>query len=127
MTIPTCTMITSNPSQILISRNPPRSPAHPQLAPASTSRHPHLGPWGPADDLSSTTKVLPAPSSAQDQYSDVERAQEEEEQVTIHATFARDATLPGRVKVVVGRHEFWCHREVLWFASPFFRGLLQGR
>jgi hypothetical protein len=35
--------------------------------------------------------------------------------------------MPGRVKVVVGREEFWCHKEILWFASPFFKALLEGR
>jgi hypothetical protein len=52
----------------------------------------------------------------------------EDEVVDIHPTFCRDAALPGRVKVVVGRyaHEFYCHKEVLWYASPFFNAVLQG-
>jgi len=51
---------------------------------------------------------------------------EDEDDIVVHPTFCRDAALPGRVKVIVGRYEFWCHKEVLWFASPFFNALLQG-
>jgi hypothetical protein len=54
-------------------------------------------------------------------------AGEEEEEVIVHPTFERDSALKGNVRVIVGRNEFWCHKEVLWFASPFFQGLLQGR
>ena len=50
-----------------------------------------------------------------------------DENLTIHPTFWPDAALPGKVKVVIGSHEFWCHKEILWFASPFFQGVLQGR
>ena len=56
-----------------------------------------------------------------------EEEQEEEEAIDIHPTFLKDAPMPGRTKVIVGRSEFWCHKEVLWFASPFFQALLQGR
>lgn len=55
------------------------------------------------------------------------RERYEDEEVNVHSTFARDSALRGKVKVVVGRNEFWCHKEILWFASPFFQGLLQGR
>lgn len=50
-----------------------------------------------------------------------------EEEVVVHSTFTRDSAFRGNVKVVVGRNEFWCHKEILWFASPFFQGLLQGK
>ena len=129
-------MSVSNPSHLLISRNPPRSLAHPQLAPTSTSRHAArsitspagiLGPWTQSTEGSSTTR---SPNSLHNVVEDpVEHDQSEiqDEEVEIHETFSRDASLPGRVKVVVGRHEFWCHKDILWFASPFFQGLLQGR
>ena len=52
---------------------------------------------------------------------------EEDVVVEVNPTFRPSSALPGRVKVIVGRYEFWCHKEVLWFASPFFQGLLQGR
>jgi hypothetical protein len=51
----------------------------------------------------------------------------EDEVFDVHSTFRKDAALPGRIKVIVGRYEFWCHKEVLWFACPFFQDVLQGR
>lgn len=51
----------------------------------------------------------------------------EDEVFDVHPTFRKDAALPGRIKVIVGRYEFWCHKEVLWFACPFFQDVLQGR
>lgn len=64
--------------------------------------------------------------------SDGDGSEDEEEDdnveiVQVHPTFQLDAELKGTVKVIVGKNEFWCHKEVLFFASPFFRGLLQGR
>ncbi|WVR07670.1 hypothetical protein IAU60_004712 [Kwoniella sp. DSM 27419] len=132
-------MSSSNPSHLLISRNPPRSPAHPQLAHASTSRHapsaslpsprpPFLGRWHhSADELTQTTQHSRQASNPWDPSADRDASSEvEEEDVQVHPSFLPDATMPGNVKVMVGRYEFWCHREVLWFASPFFQGLLQG-
>ncbi|WVN84982.1 uncharacterized protein L203_100119 [Cryptococcus depauperatus CBS 7841] len=115
----------SNPSHLLISRNSPRSPAHPQLDPTLTSRHgpfifspsstPRLGRWF-SDEIR---------RSSQDMM-DVTEEEEEEGPIEVHPTFMEGADLPGRIKVVVGKNEFWCHKDVLWFASPFFEGLLQG-
>jgi len=122
-------MSISNPSHLLISRNPPRSPAHPQLAPTSTSRHATnapppppgvAGPWTQPDEAA-------AAAARQSTYLSTIENEVDPEDVDIHPTFRRDSLLPGRVRVVVGRHEFWCHKEVLWFASPFFQALLQGR
>ncbi|WVF72976.1 hypothetical protein IAT40_007794 [Kwoniella sp. CBS 6097] len=141
-------MSISNPSHLLISRNPPRSPAHPQLAHASTSRHApssplssprpgFLGRWHhSADELTSSSHhrgaSLPPDISIHDDNDapggDGDGANGEEEVVDVHPTFLpfSESSMPGRVKVIVGRNEFWCHKEVLWFASPFFQGLLQG-
>lgn len=121
-------MSTGNPSHLLISRNP-RSPAHPQLASTTTSLYspqpgpsPHLFSFDhspePSHARSLSTPLFPI---------DAEDAEEDEDDIVVHPTFCRDAALPGRVKVIVGRYEFWCHKEVLWFASPFFNALLQGR
>lgn len=165
----------SNPSHLLISRNP-RSPAHPQLASTTTtslyspqpgahlfsfdgsvnsgSTHPygfmnahsHGSPdpsnasnvnassytVGVASTMTGTTASAPAhmrshstpmfPTALDDE----DDEDEDEDDIVVHPTFCRDAALPGRVKVVVGRYELWCHKEVLWFASPFFNALLQG-
>ncbi|ORY33422.1 hypothetical protein BCR39DRAFT_519937 [Naematelia encephala] len=130
------TMSTSNPSHLLLSRNP-RSPAHPQLAHTST---PHFGnisplpsptildPYGRHDEShrGRHSSVPNLHSSLEGVYETLGEDEEEEEIVVVHETFWRDSHLPGRVKVVVGRYEFWCHKEVLWFASPFFHELLQG-
>ena len=111
-----------NPSHLLISRNPPRSLAHPQLAPASTSRHAQCFPLGPWTQSTDETAVV-----RQNGHLDaLVKDNSADEDVDIHLTFRPDAALPGKVKVVVGRHEFWCHKEVLWFASPFSQSLLQG-
>lgn len=150
----TSTQASSNPSHLLISRNP-RSPAHPQLAATTTSIYspqpgPHLFAFsssssGDSPDLSggnhsdfSTTQPLHTRSHSTpllstsiadyDGHGDDDDAsyEDDDEDIVVHPTFAYDAALPGRVKVIVGRHEFWCHKEVLWFASPFFNALLQG-
>lgn len=119
--------MSSNPSHLLISRNPPRSPAHPQLDPALTSRHSSSqshnrsssGRWVYAEDR-------PSRYPSED---DIDKEAELEDQgpIDVHPTFRCGAELPGKVKVIVGRNEFWCHKEVLWFASPFFEGLLNGK
>ncbi|BEJ17957.1 hypothetical protein CspHIS471_0702340 [Cutaneotrichosporon sp. HIS471] len=122
-------MTTSNPSHLLLNRNP-RSPAHPQLvqtalyAPSPTpGPAAHLFSFGtpPPSELhhvrSQSTPALSFPDTGSECGDD---------EVVVHPTFWSDATFPGRVKVVVGRYEFWCHKEVLWFASPFFSACLQG-
>lgn len=134
---------TSNPSHLLINRNPPL-PAHPQLFSQSTSRHSassHSVPTftsdpNPSSGGGSGTAVRPdhlcIPRQGSDTWTGTGTGEDEhdyadEEEVEVHSTFARDSQLKGRVKVVVGRNEFWCHKEILWFASPFFQGLLAGK
>jgi hypothetical protein len=124
----------NNPSHMLMNRNPPL-PAHPQLFPQSTSRQ-------SASNHSRQASAPVTPSEAVYLYPvqeitifsnreplelEVGAGDEEEEEVVVHSTFTRDSAFRGKVKVVVGRNEFWCHKEILWFASPFFQGLLQGR
>ncbi|WOO81997.1 uncharacterized protein LOC62_04G005502 [Vanrija pseudolonga] len=142
-------MSASNPSHLLISRNP-RSPAHPQLAPTTSTSVVSPGPGSHLFTFPQSTSPEPGPSSAPfqphfphqrsqstpalsstldspllvDDESDAEA--EDDDDIEIHPTFRPDSALPGRVKVVVGRHTFWCHKEVLWFSSPFFNALLQG-
>ena len=133
-TIVNSTMSISNPSHLLISRNP-RSPAHPQLAPTLTARHTPstsfprdlniLGTWPSSSD---GHLKIPTASSDENTPDDIDDDPEEDEEVVVvHPTFHRDAAMPGRVKVLVGRYEFWCHKEILWFASPFFQSLLEGK
>ncbi|WVO21183.1 uncharacterized protein IAS62_002489 [Cryptococcus decagattii] len=118
--------MSSNPSHLLISRNPPRSPAHPQLDPTLTSRH--LS--SPSHNRNSSGRWVYAEDHPSRHPSEDEIAKEieleDESPIDVHPTFLCDAELPGKIKVIVGRNEFWCHKEVLWFASPFFEGLLSG-
>lgn len=131
----------SNPSHLLINRNPPL-PAHPQLFSQSTSRHSaasHSVPTFPsasagAYDTGTGTGlvVVPARQSLDQGYTGVQddhgyEYEDSEDEVEVHSTFSRDSQLRGKVKVIVGRNEFWCHKEILWFASPFFQGLLAGK
>ncbi|KAI9634112.1 uncharacterized protein MKK02DRAFT_17475 [Dioszegia hungarica] len=127
----------SNPSHLLLSRNP-RSPAHPQLAPTWTARHPApANGWsGPSGSSSSDIDRARFPSNSfppvghpahdSSEEEDQEEVEIEDEVFDVHPTFRKDAALPGRIKVIVGRYEFWCHKEVLWFACPFFQDVLQG-
>lgn len=135
-------MTSSNPSHLLINRNPP-IPAHPQLFPQSTSRHSHsharhystpgpgsaalAGEDGTYARVSLDARVLEEVDEHDGTTEHNDEEDEEEELVAVHPTFARHAAFKGRIKVMVGRNEFWCHKEILWFASPFFQGLLQGR
>ncbi|KAK4685423.1 hypothetical protein P7C73_g4727, partial [Tremellales sp. Uapishka_1] len=114
-------MTTSNPSHLLISRNPPRSPAHPQLVPTYTTRHLHQPAF--VSDQESDSELTPSGRVEDDSG---EEGYAEDEEIVIDPTFWKDAVLPGRVKVIVGKYTFWCHKEVLWFASPFFQAILQG-
>lgn len=127
---------TLNPSHLLINRNPPL-PAHPQLFSQSTSRHSAASHSVPSFPTDPAVPPLPAGRSSLDHPGNVIQEdnheygyeydyQESDIDVEIHPTFARDSALRGRVKVVVGRNEFWCHKDILWFASPFFKGLLEG-
>jgi hypothetical protein len=103
-----------SPSQLLINRNPPRSPAHPQLAPTSTSPQ-HATTWRPPRD------------PINDDDDDEEEQDElEDEVIDVDSTFQRHASWPGTVKVVIGANEFWCHKDILVFGSPFFHSLLLG-
>ncbi|RXK40539.1 hypothetical protein M231_02191 [Tremella mesenterica] len=121
-------MTTSNPSHLLISRNSPRSPTHTHLVPTFAARHSSLVSLD-ANDASAHHRTQSAPinpSSLNLPEETEEEGGEEVETVEVHPTFRRDAALSGTVKVRVGGSDFWCHKEILYFASPFFQGLLQG-
>jgi hypothetical protein len=123
----------NNPSHMLMNRNPPL-PAHPQLFPQSTTRQSasnHSRQLSAPVTPSEAVYLYPQPETTVFTNRDPIDLEEEEdvvdEEVVVHSTFSRDSSFRGKVKVVVGRNEFWCHKEILWFASPFFQGLLQGK
>jgi hypothetical protein len=117
-----------------MNRNPPL-PAHPQLFPQSTTRQSasnHSRQLSAPVTPSEAVYLYPVPettvfSNRDPLELDEEEEGHEEEELVVHPTFNRDSSFRGKVKVVVGRNEFWCHKEILWFASPFFQGLLQGK
>ncbi|KAK7035300.1 Rho-type gtpase-activating protein [Paramarasmius palmivorus] len=51
---------------------------------------------------------------------------EDDEAIEIDETFTKHAPFPGTVKIVVESTTFWAHKEVLFFASPFFEAALSG-
>jgi len=50
----------------------------------------------------------------------------DDEAIEIDETFTRHGRFPGTVKIVVETTTFWAHKEVLFFASPFFEAALSG-
>ncbi|CEH14105.1 DCD (DEVELOPMENT AND CELL DEATH) DOMAIN PROTEIN [Ceraceosorus bombacis] len=44
----------------------------------------------------------------------------------LNPEFSKDAENRGNVKITCGGVRFYLHKDVLYYASPFFRGLLQG-
>ncbi|KAF8629214.1 hypothetical protein AX17_005798 [Amanita inopinata Kibby_2008] len=58
--------------------------------------------------------------------SDLNIDEEEEEAIEIDETFTKHNRFPGSVKIVVETTTFWAHKEVLYFASPFFQAALSG-
>ncbi|KZV70082.1 hypothetical protein PENSPDRAFT_632169 [Peniophora sp. CONT] len=48
------------------------------------------------------------------------------EPIEVDPAFTLRSELPGTVKVVVEATTFWVHKEILWFASPFFQAALSG-
>lgn len=46
--------------------------------------------------------------------------------IDVDPTFHENSAFPGRVKIVVESTTFWAHKEVLYFASPFFEAILSG-
>ncbi|KAI0256417.1 hypothetical protein BJV78DRAFT_464591 [Lactifluus subvellereus] len=46
--------------------------------------------------------------------------------IDVNEAFTKCSKFPGTVKIVVESTTFWAHKEVLWFASPFFQAALSG-
>ncbi|KAJ2922317.1 hypothetical protein H1R20_g14767, partial [Candolleomyces eurysporus] len=52
--------------------------------------------------------------------------EDDEEPVELDETFTKESSFPGTVKIIVQSTTFWAHKEVLFFASPFFEAALSG-
>ncbi|KAF9227152.1 hypothetical protein BS17DRAFT_775052 [Gyrodon lividus] len=114
--------MSTNPSHILIARNSrwPNNPSASLSSPTETHaaaagifRSSGSPPWlleeCEADDLVTELNIY-----------DTDQA------IEIDGTFTRTGRFPGTVKIVVESTTFWAHKEVLFFASPFFEAALSG-
>ncbi|KAI0085061.1 hypothetical protein BDY19DRAFT_967807 [Irpex rosettiformis] len=123
--------MTMNPSHILIARNSRghnsqpsaslSSPIETHAAAAGIFRSGGLvspPPWEGQAGESSTDVDATSELSSADEF--------EEEPIELDETFTRTGKLPGNVKIVVQGTTFWAHKEVLYFASPFFEAALSG-
>ncbi len=127
-----------NPSHLLIARNGPlRSPAEPHITAPGLARQPvvsgvpyarrevvgHATRRDAADASFDSTEESPAIPRPADSLNDAH------ERIAVHPTFQRSdppSRWDGTVQLRVQREVFWCHAEVLYFASPFFEGVLSG-
>jgi hypothetical protein len=102
-----------------------RNSTLPANRPSSSRALPPIPPLGnlPSDIV----HLYTVPEQSQAQPSPAEAEEQEQGVVDVHPTFQRDSGLKGNIKVVVGKNELWCHKDILWFASPFFKDLLQGK
>jgi hypothetical protein len=134
----------SNPSHILIGRHTRGN--HPSTSPIET----HAAATGVFRLASAPVGLGSPPLGEVELMDDFEVPELDIEEDTggvieVDPTFVRDARLPGSVKIVVESTTFWrvscthacgpsaymtircrCHKEVLYFASPFFEAILSG-
>ncbi|KAH7911028.1 hypothetical protein BJ138DRAFT_1172792, partial [Hygrophoropsis aurantiaca] len=114
--------MTTNPSHILIARNSRgtnnpsaslSSPTETHAAAAGIFRSSGSPPWlleeCETDDIVSELSLY-----------------DTDEAIEIDETFTKNSKFPGTVKIVVENTTFWAHKEVLFFASPFFEAALSG-
>ncbi|KAF8161044.1 hypothetical protein B0H34DRAFT_699177 [Crassisporium funariophilum] len=114
--------MTTNPSHILIARNSRglnnpaaslSSPTETHAAASGIFRSSGSPPWlfedCETDDIASELST-----------------EDDDETIEIHETFTKNCRFPGTVKIVVESTTFWAHKEILFFASPFFEAALSG-
>ncbi|TCD61701.1 hypothetical protein EIP91_008030 [Steccherinum ochraceum] len=61
-----------------------------------------------------------------DLISDMSTDGDYDDSIDIDHTFTKNSRMPGTVKIIVQGTTFWAHKEVLYFASPFFEAALSG-
>jgi len=57
---------------------------------------------------------------------DISGDSDDEASIEIDEIFTKHSPLAGTVKIIVESTTFWTHKEVLFFASPFFQAALSG-
>lgn len=114
--------MSTNPSHILIARNSRglNNPAASLSSPTET----HAAASGIFRSSGSPPWLLEE-CEADDIVSELS-TDSDDEAIEIDDTFAKHNRFPGTVKIVVESTTFWAHKEVLFFASPFFEAALSG-
>ena len=133
--------MTTNPSHILIARNS-RSSTNPSAS-LSSPTETHAAASGIFRSTGSPPWLLEE-REIDSHLSSLNSDEDEDEGIEIDNTFTRHSPFPGGVKIVVEGTTFWlviahisvvtqdkilcrrAHKEVLYFASPFFQAALSG-
>ncbi|RDB16811.1 hypothetical protein Hypma_002664 [Hypsizygus marmoreus] len=115
--------MTTNPSHILIARNS-RGPNNPSAS-LSSPTETHAAASGIFRSSGSPPWVLQE-CETDDIVSELSMGDDDDEAIEIDETFTKHSRYPGTVKIVVESTTFWAHKEVLFFASPFFEAALSG-
>ncbi|EAU91293.2 hypothetical protein CC1G_11551 [Coprinopsis cinerea okayama7 len=117
--------MSTNPSHILIARN---SRGHNPSASLSSPTETHAAASGIFRSSTSPPWHFEE-CETDDIVSDLSNEDGEnnnEEAIQLDETFTRNSKFPGTVKIIVEATTFWAHKEVLFFASPFFEAALSG-
>ncbi|KAG5342923.1 hypothetical protein E4T56_gene16203 [Termitomyces sp. T112] len=113
----------TNPSHILIARNS-RGPNNPSAS-LSSPTETHAAASGIFRSSGSPPWILQECETS-DIVSELSLGEDGEEAIEIDEAFTKNSRFPGTVKIVVENTTFWAHKEVLFFASPFFEAALSG-
>ncbi|KAG6864794.1 hypothetical protein C0991_007124 [Blastosporella zonata] len=116
-------MATTNPSLILIARNS-RGPNNPSAS-LSSPTETHAAASGIFRSSGSPPWFLQE-CETDDIVSELTIDDDSEEAIDIDEAFSKNSRFPGTVKIVVESTTFWAHKEILFFASPFFEAALSG-
>ncbi|KAG6917423.1 hypothetical protein DXG01_002508 [Tephrocybe rancida] len=115
--------MTTNPSHILIARNS-RGPNNPSAS-LSSPTETHAAASGIFRSSGSPPWFLQE-CETDDIVSELSMSDDGDEAIEIDEAFTKHSRFPGSVKIVVESTTFWAHKEVLFFASPFFEAALSG-
>ncbi|KAI0063517.1 hypothetical protein BV25DRAFT_1869666 [Artomyces pyxidatus] len=114
--------MSTNPSHILIARN--SRGAHNPSASLSSPTETHAAAAGIFRSSGSPPWFLEGVDT-DDVISELS-IDDTEDPIDVDQAFTKRSEFPGTVKIVVESTTFWAHKEVLYFASPFFQAALSG-
>ncbi|KAF8264599.1 hypothetical protein EI94DRAFT_1738102 [Lactarius quietus] len=112
-----------NPSHILIARNS-RGPSNTTAA-LSSPTETHAAASGIFRSSAGSPPWFLEGADTEDAISELSIT-DSQEPIDVDEAFTKQSKFPGTVKIVVESTTFWAHKEVLWFASPFFQAALSG-